>query len=135
MDNISKKQRSINMSRIPSKDTQPELKLRKYLHSLGYRYRLNEKYLPGKPDIVFKTKKKVIFVHGCFWHRHQNCKFCTTPKTNISFWKEKFKKNVTRDEIVYNELSLLGWSYFISWECMIKKMEPIFLKELTKFLK
>ena len=135
MDNISKKQRSINMSRISSKDTQPELKLRKYLHSLGYRYRLNEKYLPGKPDIVFKTKKKVIFVHGCFWHRHQNCKFCTTPKTNISFWKEKFKKNVTRDEIVYNELSLLGWSYFISWECMIKKMEPIFLKELTKFLK
>ena len=135
MDNISKKQRSINMSRIPSKDTQPELKLRKYLHSLGYRYRLNEKYLPGKPDIVFKTKKKVIFVHGCFWHRHQNCKFCTTPKTNISFWKEKFKKNVTRDEIVYNKLSLLGWSYFISWECMIKKMEPIFLKELTKFLK
>ena len=135
MDNISKKQRSFNMSRIPSKDTQPELKLRKYLHSLGYRYRLNEKYLPGKPDIVFKTKKKVIFVHGCFWHRHQNCKFCTTPKTNISFWKEKFKKNVTRDELVYNELSLLGWSYFISWECMIKKMEPIFLKELTKFLK
>ena len=135
MDNISKKQRSINMSRISSKDTQPELKLRKYLHSLGYRYRLNEKYLPGKPDIVFKTKKKVIFVHGCFWHRHQNCKFCTTPKTNISFWKEKFKKNVTRDETVYNELSLLGWSYFISWECMIKKMEPIFLKELTKFLK
>ena len=135
MDNISKKQRSINMSRISSKDTQPELKLRKYLHSLGYRYRLNEKYLPGKPDIVFKTKKKVIFVHGCFWHRHQNCKFCTTPKTNISFWKEKFKKNVTRDELVYNELSLLGWSYFISWECMIKKMEPIFLKELTKFLK
>ena len=135
MDNISKKQRSINMSRISSKDTQPELKLRKYLHSLGYRYRLNEKYLPGKPDIVFKTKKKVIFVHGCFWHRHQNCKFCTTPKTNISFWKEKFKKNIIRDETVYNELSLLGWSYFISWECMIKKMEPIFLKELTKFLK
>ena len=81
MDNISKKQRSINMSRIPSKDTQPELKLRKYLHSLGYRYRLNEKYLPGKPDIVFKTKKKVIFVHGCFWHRHQNFRFCTTPNS------------------------------------------------------
>ena len=134
MDKLSKTKRSWNMSRIPSKNTKPELFVRKLLFKNGYRYRLNDKKLPGKPDIVFKNKKKVIFVHGCFWHRHQNCKYSTNPKTNISFWKKKFLQNKKRDELIYSKLDEIGWSYFVVWECKIKDKKNNLIEELNNYL-
>ena len=134
MDRLSQKKRSWNMSRILSENTKPEIFIRKLLFKNGYRYRLNDKKLPGKPDIVFKSKKKVIFVHGCFWHRHKNCKYCTTPKTNISFWQNKFLKNIERDKLAYHNLKKIGWSYFIVWECKTKNKNSDLIKELKTFL-
>nr|WP_282960736.1 very short patch repair endonuclease [Actibacterium sp. MT2.3-13A] len=109
--------RSFNMSRIRAKDTKPELIVRRMLHSMGYRYRLHAPDLPGKPDIVFRPRRKVIFVHGCFWHRHPSCSKATTPKTRQEFWQEKFRKNVQRDLAVHQQLSDLGWSCLVVWEC------------------
>ena len=97
--------RSYNMSRIKSKNTKPEILIRKLLHNIGYRYRIHIKNITGKPDLTFTRRKKVIFVHGCFWHRHKNCKFSTCPKTNIEFWNEKFEKNIKRDRKVQLELN------------------------------
>ncbi|MYM54441.1 DNA mismatch endonuclease Vsr [Rhodobacteraceae bacterium GS-10] len=105
------------MSRIGAKDTKPELIVRRILHSMGYRYRLHAPELPGKPDIVFRPRKKAIFVHGCFWHRHPGCSKATTPKTRQQFWQEKFRKNVQRDLAVLQQLSDLGWSCLVVWEC------------------
>lgn len=116
-DFLSPAERSERMSRIRSKDTQPELLLRKALHRLGLRYRLHGTGLPGKPDLVFPRYKAVVFVHGCFWHHHTGCKIATTPKSNTPFWLEKFKKNVARDTRVAAELEALGWRVFIVWEC------------------
>lgn len=109
--------RSYNMSRIGAKDTKPELIVRRILHWMGYRYRLHALELPGKPDIVFRPRKKAIFVHGCFWHRHPGCSKATMPKTRQEFWQEKFRKNVQRDLAVRQQLSDLGWSCLVVWEC------------------
>lgn len=87
------------------------------VHSLGYRYRLHNKKLPGKPDLTFMSRKKIIFVHGCFWHRHPDCKKASMPKTRTDYWKAKFENNVKRDEHVQNELKNLGWKILIVWEC------------------
>ena len=100
--------RSRNMSAIKSKNTKPEIIVRKLLHSMGYRFRLHKKDLPGSPDIVLPKYKTVIFVHGCFWHRHHNCKFATTPKTRTEFWENKFKENIERDIKNQNKLKNLG---------------------------
>ena len=135
MDKISKSQRSWNMSRIQSKNTRPEMFIRKLLFKNGFRYRLNDKNLPGKPDIVFKLKKKVIFIHGCFWHRHENCKNATFPKTNRKFWNDKFSKNIKRDQKVYSDLKFMGWSYHVIWECNIKKHKENIIEDLKLFLK
>lgn len=116
-DHLTPKQRSWNMSRIRSKDTKPEIIVRKKLFSLGYRYRLHAKELPGKPDIVLPKYKTAIFVHGCFWHRHQNCKKSTTPIANKEFWREKFRRNVARDRRNKKNLELLGWKVLFVWEC------------------
>ena len=116
-DFLSKEERSKRMSLIPSKDTQPELALRKILHGLGLRYRLHSANLPGKPDLVFPRYKSVVFVHGCFWHRHVGCKIATIPKSNTSFWATKFEKNVARDACVAAMLEDLGWRVFVVWEC------------------
>jgi DNA mismatch endonuclease (patch repair protein) len=116
-DFLTPAERSERMSRIRGKDTRPELALRKILHSLGLRYRLHGVGLIGKPDIVFSRYKTVIFVHGCFWHRHAGCSIATTPKTNTSFWIEKFNKNVLRDARVVSALENLGWKVIIVWEC------------------
>lgn len=116
-DFLSPVERSERMSRIRSKDTRPELLLRKALHRLGLRYRLHGTGLPGKPDLVFPRYKAVVFVHGCFWHHHTDCKIATTPKSNTTFWLEKFEKNVARDTRVASELEALGWRVFIVWEC------------------
>ena len=113
-------QRSRNMSSIKSKNTKPEIKVRKVLHSMGYRFRLHSKDLPGSPDIVLPKYKTVIFVHGCFWHRHQNCKYASTPKTRQEFWNKKFNENINRDKINQENLSSKGWKIIIVWECEIK---------------
>ena len=113
-------QRSMNMSAIKSKNTKPEIKVRKVLHSMGYRFRLHRKDLPGSPDIVLPKYKTVIFVHGCFWHRHKNCKYASTPKTRQEFWEAKFRENINRDKLNQENLSSKGWKIIIVWECEIK---------------
>ena len=113
-------QRSRNMSAIKSKNTKPEIKVRKVLHSMGYRFRLHSKDLPGSPDIILPKYKTVIFVHGCFWHRHENCKYASTPKTRQEFWNKKFNENINRDKINQENLSSKGWKIIIVWECEIK---------------
>lgn len=117
VDFLSPTERSERMSRIRGKDTKPELALRKVLHGLGLRYRLHGAGLAGKPDLVFPRYKAVVFVHGCFWHRHTGCNIATTPKSNTPFWTEKFDKNVARDARVAAELEKRGWSVFVIWEC------------------
>lgn len=117
VDFLSPSERSERMSRIRGKDTQPELALRRVLHGLGLRYRLHGAGLPGKPDLVFPRYKAVVFVHGCFWHRHAGCNIATLPKSNTSFWIEKFQRNVARDTRVVAQLEVQGWRVFVAWEC------------------
>lgn len=116
-DFLSPTERSERMSRIRGKDTKPELALRKVLHKLGLRYRLHRANLPGKPDLVFPRYKTVVFVHGCFWHRHPDCRIATTPKSNTPFWLKKFEKNILHDAQVKADLEGLGWRVLIVWEC------------------
>ena len=123
-------QRSRNMSAIKSKNTKPEIAVRKLLHSMGYRFRLHRKDLPGSPDIVLPKYKTVIFVHGCFWHRHNNCKYATTPKTRKEFWENKFDENVKRDNLNQANLSLKGWKIIILWECQLKEDMKKRIREL-----
>ncbi len=108
------------MSKIRSKATKPELALRKALFAKGFRYRVNDKRLPGKPDIVLPKYKTVIFLHGCFWHRHEGCKYAYTPKTNTKFWTDKIMSNKERDKINMQKLTALGWNVLIVWECEIR---------------
>lgn len=140
-DHISKEHRSWNMARIKSGDTKPEITVRSFLHTMGFRFRLNgkvsKKYhpkgvLPGKPDIVLARYKTVIFVHGCFWHRHKGCKKSNIPKSNKKYWVPKLEKNVHRDKITYKELDNLGWKTIILWECKTKSLCDI--KEETRKL-
>ena len=113
-------QRSRNISAIKSKNTKPEIAVRKVLHSMGYRFRLHGKDLPGSPDIVLPKYKTVIFVHGCFWHRHQNCSLCYMPKSNQEFWLQKFETNIRRDQRNMAQLSSEGWNIGIVWECSVR---------------
>lgn len=116
-DRLTKERRSWNMSRIRGKDTTPERRVRSMLHGMGYRFRLHRKELPGKPDIVFVSRRVALFVHGCFWHRHRGCKNCTTPTNNREFWTEKLEGNAARDKTNRQALRKLGWSSFVIWEC------------------
>lgn len=118
----TKKQRSYNMSRIRSKNTKPEMIVRSWLHKQGYRFRLHDKTLPGKPDIVLKKYKTVIFVHGCFWHGHKNCKYYVVPKTRTQWWLDKINGNVARDKNAERELRKLGWKVISIWECYVKSL-------------
>ena len=118
-------QRSRNMSAIKSKNTKPEIKVRKILHSMGYRFRLHSKDLPGSPDIVLPKYKTVIFVHGCFWHRHENCKYASTPKTRKEFWNKKFKENIKRDLEIQDKIKNLDWRSVVIWECETKNIENL----------
>lgn len=120
-DKLTPEKRSWNMSRIKGKDTKIEVEVRKYLFSKGYRFRKNDKRYPGKPDIVLPKYHVAIFVHGCFWHRHEGCKDATIPKTRTEFWLEKFDKNVKNDQIKQEKLRELGWKVIVIWECEIKK--------------
>ena len=118
-------QRSRNMSAIKSKNTKPEIAVRKVLHSMGYRFRLHRKDLPGSPDIVLPKYKTVIFVHGCFWHRHENCKYATTPKTREDFWNNKFRSNVERDLEIQESIKNIEWRSVVIWECETKDIENL----------
>lgn len=133
MDSLSPEHRSWNMSRIRGKDTKPELTVRSLLHRLGYRFRLNRKDLPGKPDIVLPKYRAAVYVHGCFWHRHAGCRLAYTPKSNLKFWDEKFTKNVARDHRVADELRGAGWSQITVWECELADV-PALEKRLRRLL-
>ena len=113
------------MSRIKSKNTKPEIAVRILLHKAGYRFRLHVSSLPGKPDIVLRKYKTAIFVHGCFWHRHSECKFAYNPKTDVAKWKYKFKQNIDRHTKVEKQLIELGWKVIVIWECEVSNPDRI----------
>jgi DNA mismatch endonuclease (patch repair protein) len=133
MDVLTPEQRSAMMARIRGKDTKPELLVRQMIHALGFRFRLHRRDLPGTPDIVFPRLRKIIFVHGCFWHRHQ-CRFAYTPKSNTEFWNRKFSANVERDSRSVGELRALGWRVFVVWECQTKEPSCLLVK-IDRFLR
>jgi len=124
-DHLNSEKRSWNMSRIKSKDTSPELKVRKYLYSKGIRYRLHRKDLPGKPDIAINRIKTAIFIHGCFWHRHESCKKANIPKTRTKYWLSKLNNNKERDIINLKSLSEIHWNPVIIWECRINQLDKL----------
>lgn len=128
-DTLSKAARSERMSRIGGKDTKPEMVVRRLIHSLGYRYRLHQRDLPGSPDLVFPSRRRVVFVHGCFWHRHpdSSCKLARLPKSREEFWIPKFEANATRDHRNEAALEHLGWGVLVIWECETK--DPALLQD------
>lgn len=123
MDIKSPEERSKNMAAIHSKNTKPEIYLRKLLFARGYRYGVNSKSVPGHPDIYMKKYNMAVFVHGCFWHRHEGCKYAYIPKSRVEFWLKKFEANVKRDELVRKELASKKIKVLIVWECTIKRMK------------
>ena len=134
-DTISREKRSWNMSHIGGKDTKIEVSVRRYLFEQGFRYRKNVKDLPGKPDIVLPRYKTVIFVHGCYWHRHQGCKNCSTPSTNGDFWLKKFQTNVDNYRKHKEQLESDGWNVLVLWECEIEQNFEELMQEVVSFLR
>jgi DNA mismatch endonuclease (patch repair protein) len=135
MDRLTAEQRSWNMSRIKGRDTQPERRVRSVLHGLGFRFSLRRRDLPGRPDIVLARYEAAIFVHGCFWHRHKNCRNSVLPKTRPEFWLAKLNGNVERDKRAVIALKQLGWKVLTVWECEVEnepKLSRKLLAELTK---
>ena len=118
-DRVSAEVRSELMSRIRGKDTKPEYVVRRHLHSLGFRYRLHDGRLPGRPDLVLPKHRAVVFVNGCFWHRHPDCPYAYVPKSRREFWSTKFAETIRRDGLVQDELRDLGWRVFVVWECQL----------------
>lgn len=125
MDTLTPERRSWNMSRIRSSDTTPERLVRSLLHRMGYRFRLYREDLPGKPDIVLPRHRTVILVHGCYWHRHADCRLAYSPKSNTHFWQAKFRENVSRDLRQFQELTKLGWRVITVWECETTKLRVL----------
>lgn len=121
-DTLSKSARSERMSRIKGRDTGPELIVRRLIHAMGYRYRLHQKGLPGRPDLVFASRRKIVFVHGCFWHRHDNsaCKLARMPRSRTEFWRPKLEANAVRDKKAIESLKSSGWDVLVIWECELK---------------
>ena len=117
MDNLTPEQRSVNMSRIRSRDTGPEMRVRQLLDKRRFRYETHDKSLPGCPDIIFPKRKLIIFIHGCFWHQHKNCKDCAMSKTNPEFWGPKLEGNAARDKRIQARLRRMGWRVSVVWEC------------------
>ncbi|WP_456761211.1 very short patch repair endonuclease [Bradyrhizobium sp. USDA 4011] len=126
--------RSALMSRVRGKNSKPEMIVRRVAHGLGYRFRLHRKDLPGSPDLVFPRLRKVVFVHGCFWHRHEGCARTTTPKTRAEFWQSKFLANLRRDKIAEKELRRRGWRVLVVWECETFDRSKV-ERKLSKYLK
>lgn len=133
MDTISSKRRSENMRQIRSENTKPEMTLRSLLHKAGYRYRLHSSVLPGKPDLIFPSRRAVIFVHGCFWHQHRDCIDGHVPESRTDYWGPKLARNVERDKQVRWKLRALGWRVLIVWECELKSPEKV-LRKAAKLL-
>jgi DNA mismatch endonuclease (patch repair protein) len=131
MDVVDATTRSRMMSGIRSKDTKPEMIVRRYLHSRGFRFRLHARNLPGSPDLVLPKHKAAIFVHGCFWHRHQGCRYATTPASNADRWQQKFDGNVERDQRKAKALDAAGWRVFVVWECDLRRTPEERLSRLT----
>ena len=128
-------ERSALMAKIRACDTQPELYVRRFLHGQGYRFRLHARDLPGRPDIVFRSRRKAIFVHGCFWHRHEGCKRASMPKTRVAYWQQKFEANKNRDAVSVSALEEMGWKVMVIWECEIPTKDSGDLrKRLMNFL-
>lgn len=127
VDTLTTAARSERMARVRSKDTKPEMIVRRLVHGMGYRYRLHGRDLPGQPDLVFRSRRKVIFVHGCFWHRHDDpdCRLARLPKTRLDFWEPKLEANRQRDQRTAAALSDLGWEQLIVWECEVKLAEQL----------
>ena len=123
------------MSHVKGKNTKPEIMVRKFLFEHGYRYRLHRKDLPGKPDIVLPKYKTAIFINGCFWHGHKDCKYFTLPETNSEFWRSKIDSNIKRDKESHEELSKLGWKVIDIWQCNLKKDKVQTLENLIKSIK
>jgi DNA mismatch endonuclease (patch repair protein) len=121
----SKETRSYNMSRIKGKNTKPEMLVRKFLHANGFRYKLHDKRLPGKPDIILPKYKTLIFVHGCFWHGHKNCKYFVVPKTRTDWWLNKINGNIANDNKALKALRKEGWKIIILWTCNLKKFNSL----------
>ena len=132
-DSISKARRSANMRAVPSRNTRPEILVRRMAHSLGFRFRLHRPNLPGKPDIAFPAQQKAIFVHGCFWHQHKGCKRATVPKSNRNFWRLKLARNVARDAMQLAAIRKRGWRALVVWECEIKNERRLAAK-MRRFL-
>ena len=122
-DTLSKTERSERMSRIRGKSSVAEMRLRRLIHGMGFRYRLHVKTLPGTPDLVFPSRMAVIFMHGCFWHRHQDCRLARMPKSRVAFWREKLEANKRRDEENVRQLNELGWRVLVIWECQMKEKD------------
>jgi DNA mismatch endonuclease, patch repair protein len=133
MDTLTPEERSEIMSRVKGKDTRPEMVVRRLIHGMGFRYQLHRADLPGKPDIVFPGRRKVIFVHGCFWHRHKNCKLARLPKSRVSFWEKKLEANRVRDTASQKTLNEMGWRTMIIWECEISDA-VVLAERLRRFL-
>lgn len=132
-DTLSKEQRSANMRAVKGCGTGPEMAVRKIVHRLGYRYRLHVRSLPGRPDLVFPSRQKVVFVHGCFWHRHPKCRRATSPKTHKEFWQGKFASNVARDRRASRELKRMDWAVLTVWACELRKPDKL-AERLNDFL-
>lgn len=128
MDTLTPEQRSERMSRVHAKDTKPELIVRSLLHSRGYRYRLHDKRLPGRPDLVFAGLRKVVFVHGCFWHRHDGGSLARMPKSLVYFWQPKLESNHARDQMDIAQLEEMGWRVLVIWECEMHDKEALMAK-------
>lgn len=122
-DTLTVEERSQQMARVVSKDTRPEMRLRRLVHGMGYRYRLHVSELPGTPDLVFPSRNAVIFMHGCFWHRHEGCCLARLPKSRRDFWEEKLEKNRRRDERDQRLLADQGWRVLVVWECQLRDLE------------
>ncbi|MGI9056416.1 MAG: very short patch repair endonuclease [Pyrinomonadaceae bacterium] len=132
-DIVSRSKRKEMMSRVKQRHTKPEIIVRKLLHRLGYRFRLHNKKLPGTPDIVLPKYETVIFVHGCFWHQHENCRKARRPTSNVEFWNEKLDKNIERDKQKESELKKAGWKILTIWDCEIK-VEITLIKRINRVL-
>jgi DNA mismatch endonuclease (patch repair protein) len=133
LDPLSPQQRSERMSRIRSRDTTPELVVRRLTWRMGFRYRLHVRTLPGQPDLVFASKRKVIFVHGCFWHQHKHCRHYKMPQSRLDFWLPKLEANVKRDLANQKHLRGRGWGCMVIWECQLRD-EPKLCQKISRFL-
>ncbi|WP_168795966.1 very short patch repair endonuclease [Paraburkholderia aromaticivorans] len=133
MDSLTPRERSERMARVKAKNTKPELAVRSLVHRMGFRYRLHGKGLPGRPDLVFARRRKAIFVHGCFWHRHQGCRLARLPKTRLDFWLPKLDANAARDRKVERQLAELGWKIMVIWECEVKDQAAL-MSRIRAFL-